>query len=327
MNRFPWHEETWRALSARVAAQTVPHAILLSGPPGTGKQQLAMSFAAMLLCENRLAEGDQCGACKSCTLFVGGTHPDFHLCTPLEDSRQVLVDQIRELAGKSVLTSSVGRYQVFIVSPADAMNRNAANAFLKTLEEPSPNSVILLLADRPGSLPATIRSRCQPFQVHPPSNETALQWLATQGDWEPEQSRTALSACGGAPLLAAAVLAEGSVEKLNQAVELLVAAGEGRADPIVLASQWQDEWLGARLDWWRRWLRQMAWARASETDGQASGLPRRLQRLTAHVDLASLVRYFERLNRARRLIETSVKQELVVEELLISWRDLVRKGG
>jgi len=145
MSGLPWHRQVWQALRARVANQTVPHAILLAGPAGIGKWPLATAFAASLLCERVGPDGAHCGKCRGCTFFAAGSHPDYHLCIPLEDSRQIRIDQIRGLAQKSALTSSIGRYQVFLVSPADAMNPSAANAFLKTLEEPSPNSVIVLL--------------------------------------------------------------------------------------------------------------------------------------------------------------------------------------
>ena len=327
MNLLPWHRDIWQALQARVLAQTVPHAILLCGPEGVGKQQLATAFAASLLCAHAGADGSSCGDCQACTLFIAGSHPDFHLCTPLEESRQVRIDQIRELAQKSALTSSIGRYQVFVVAPADAMNNNAANAFLKTLEEPSPNSVIVLLAERPGKMSATINSRCQRFQIHPPTSKMALEWLGRDNDWSEEQASAALAAAGGAPLLAQSILAAEHSGTLTQAVEVLVAAGEGRADPIALAAQWQDELLGARLDWWRRWLRELAWMLAAQSDELGAGAPHRLRRLLANVDLQSLVRYLDRLNRARGLIESSIKRDLLVEDLLISWRKLVRNGG
>jgi len=106
-----------------------------------------------------------------------------------------------------------------------------------------------------------------------------------------------------------------------------VAAGQGRADPVALAAQWQDEWLGARLDWWRRWLREMAWIQAARPDGLGAGVPPPLQRLLANVDLQGLVRYLERLNHAHGLLESPIKQDLLVEDLLISWQKLVRNGG
>ena len=327
MSLLPWHQDIWHALSTRRAAQTLPHAILLVGPDGIGKQQLARTFTASLLCDQGGADGSSCGKCHACSLFTAGSHPDFHHCAPLEDSRQIRIDQIRELAQKSALTSSIGRYQVFLVAPADAMNPHAANAFLKTLEEPSPDSAIVLLAERPGNLPATISSRCQRYQIHPPTNELALEWLASRDDWPEEQCRTALAAAGGTPLLAQSILAEEHAGKLTQAVEVLMAAGEGRADPVALAKQWQDDWLGARLDWWRRWLRDFAWIQAAGSDFFGSGAPQRLQRLTATVDLLSLLRYLDRLNRARGLLESSIRQDLLVEDLLICWRTLLIKGG
>jgi DNA polymerase-3 subunit delta' len=327
MNLLPWHHATWNALGARLAAKSVPHAILLVGPKGIGKQQLATAFAKSLLCRQLGADGHSCGSCRCCILLAAGSHPDFHLCRPIEDSKQVRIDQVRELARKSALTSTMGDYQVFLVDPADAMNTNAANAFLKTLEEPSASSIIVLLAERPGNLPATIISRCQQFQIQVPANEVGIEWLSTVGDWPQEQCREALAAAGGAPLLAQSILAEEHADKLTQAVEVLVAAGEGRADPVSLAAQWQDEWLGARLDWWRRWLRELAWIQAQGSDGSDSGAPRRLQRMMANVDLQSLVRYLERLNRARGLLESPIRQDLLVEDLLISWRKLARNGG
>ena len=327
MNLLPWQHDVWDALSARLANQTLPHAILLVGSKGVGKQQLATAFAAAILCEHGAANHSSCGECRACVLFRAGTHPDFHRYTPVEDSRQVRIDQIRNLAQKSILTSSMGRYQVFLVAPADAMNSNAANAFLKTLEEPSPNSIIILLAERPGNLPATIISRCQRYLIHPPSQAMALQWLAAQDDWPEQPCKMALAVAGGAPLLAQSILSDGQVEKLTQAVELLVAAGRGRNDVVALAAQWQDEWLGARLDWWLRWLRDIAWIDLVQSEIPGPEAPQELRRLLENVDLQSLVRYLDRLNQARGLLESPVNRNLLVEDLLICWRKLISAAG
>jgi DNA polymerase-3 subunit delta' len=147
----------WQQLHDAFLQQRLSHAYLLSGIKGLGKTALARAFAALLLCEQHTA----CQHCHGCILMRAESHPDFIMVSPAEKSQTIKIDQIRAIREKLSQTAHEGGYQVVIIAPADAMLTQAANALLKTLEEPTGQVVIFLIDDQKSALPATIVSRCQ----------------------------------------------------------------------------------------------------------------------------------------------------------------------
>lgn len=196
---YPWHRPYWQHLSAYVEQQRIPQALLINGVAGLAKQQLAEQFAQFLICTDRQAEA-HCGSCASCRLFTAGTHPDFSLIQPEEPGKAIGVDLIRSLIGKLVLKPQYSAYRVVIITPAEQLNINSANAFLKCLEEPPERTVFILLTEHRQALPATIRSRCQKLLICPPNIEDARLWLQTQG--VSEQQQLLLHLAQGAPVKA-----------------------------------------------------------------------------------------------------------------------------
>jgi DNA polymerase-3 subunit delta' len=317
-----WTQAVWSRLAARLADGRFPHAIMLAGQPGVGKVQLARQIAHSALCTDP-AEGHlPCERCRSCTLFLAGTHPDYHWLEPGPDSVVVKIDQVRELIAKTSLTSSIAPLQVFIISPADAMTTAAANAFLKTLEEPTPHTLIILVASRTDRLPATVRSRCQIHQVPMPDRETALDWLQESGlDQDDESLRAALDAAAGAPLLARELISQGQLECYQETLRDLNALSAGRGNVLELTARWgSGQECDLRLDWWCKWVKELIWRRIGRSLPASSPL-------TLTADFASLINYLDRLLEGRRLLATTVSKELLLEELLIGWRDLKSSGG
>jgi len=216
VNALPWHREGLERLMNRQGR--LPHALLVSGRPGIGKVEFARSLGRSLLCESpidRLA----CGQCPSCHWFSQSNHPDYREIVPeaaeegdgegaeadggKEAGRKSLVikiDQVRAIRDFVSLTTHRAGHRVIVLHPAEALQPAAANALLKTLEEPPPATVIVLVSDRPARLLATIRSRCESVVLRAPDRARALAWLAEGGAVEPE---AALALAGGAPLLAA----------------------------------------------------------------------------------------------------------------------------
>jgi len=176
---LPWLVSTFADLQQRRAQGRLAHALMFVGPAGIGKHQLAERFAQSLLCAQPHADGQPCGHCHACSLYAAGTHPDLFRLSPEEDSKNIRIDQIRALIEGMSLSSHYGRHKVVILNPADAMNIAAANALLKTLEEPPADTILLLVTDRPSFLPATIRSRCQTLRLALPARDEAQAWLST----------------------------------------------------------------------------------------------------------------------------------------------------
>jgi len=136
---LPWQAELWRQLAGRTQHA---HAYLLHGPGGIGKRQLAEQLMALLLCQ-RPVDATACGECKACQLLAAHTHPDHYILEPEEVDKAIRVDQVRDLVGFVTQTAQLGGRKVILLEPAEAMNLNAANALLKSLEEPSGDTVLL----------------------------------------------------------------------------------------------------------------------------------------------------------------------------------------
>lgn len=165
----------WQRLVAYKVNQRLPSGLMLCGLPSVDKKTLAKQFAQLILCSQ--SNKQACGQCRSCILFAAGNHPDFIEVHPEEDSSVIKIDQIRALTETLAQTSALGNYQVATVIKAEDMNRAAANALLKTLEEPHGAVTLILVSEQPSAVPATIRSRCQLLTLSEP---TSLNNLDTQ---------------------------------------------------------------------------------------------------------------------------------------------------
>ncbi|WJW74259.1 DNA polymerase III subunit delta' [Thiohalobacter sp. IOR34] len=320
---YPWLHATWQRLQAQRRAGRLGHALLLHGPGGLGKARLARAFAESLLCETPDADGFACGRCTACQLLAAGTHPDLLQVGPPEGKSVIAIDSIRELSARLAMTSHAGGYQACLLQPAEAMNSAAANSLLKTLEEPTDNTVLLLITEQPARLPATIRSRCQMLRLSPPDSSEAVAWL--QAQCPEEAADRLLELADGAPLKALQLAEAGVLEDREQWLQQLSGIRAGQLDPLQVAADWaQDETLRP-LHWFGRWLMDMirlrsgaAWRLGNEDQrGLLEGLARDLEprQLFALLDQAW---------EALRLLPTSVNRQLLMEDLLIRWARTAR---
>lgn len=194
---IPWLEPTLNGLLDRHRSERLPHALMISGQSGIGKLTLAEVFANHLLCRN----GSYCGECKDCHLLSAGSHPDLRLVSPEEDSKQIKIEQVRSLIDWVNQTAQIAKFKVAILNPAHAMNRNSANALLKVMEEPPPNTYLILVSAEPARLLPTIRSRAQSIDVATPSLEVATSWLVSKGRQQ-QDTELLLRLSDGAPIAA-----------------------------------------------------------------------------------------------------------------------------
>ncbi len=161
------------ALRGAMAENRLPHALLFAGPEGVGKRTLALTLAKALNCSR--ADGDACGRCRSCSKTDREEHPDVLSLRP--STAQIKVGEIRELNAAIQYRPFEGRRRIFLIDPADAMNEQAQNALLKTLEEPPADAFLILLSERPNLLLPTVRSRCQRFTFSPLAQADVVQLL------------------------------------------------------------------------------------------------------------------------------------------------------
>ncbi len=228
------------------------HAMLVRGPAGVGQFELAMVLARAWLCEASDGEQPACGECAACRLFHSHTHPDLMVLLPdalraglgwddasgeadasgadkaskAKPSKDIKVEAVRAAIAFAQTTSARGRCKVLVMHPAERMNHVAANALLKTLEEPPGDARLLLCSGNPDALLPTIRSRCQTVALALPPRPVALEWLAGQGVVRPE---VLLAACGGQPLDVLDLRAQGVDAELWLRVPGMVARGEASA--------------------------------------------------------------------------------------------------
>lgn len=307
-----------------------PHALLIFGPEGVGKRALAMHFARALLCEAPSADGRACGACPGCHYVEVGQHPDLRIVEPVDVDEEgivtptevIRIEAVRSLTQWSQRTSHRGGAKVGIVAPAEKMHAPAANALLKTLEEPPARTYLLLVAHQPGRLLPTISSRCQRHAVGLPRKDEALAWLAAQGMSDAERG---LAQAGGAPLIA---LSERGLQA-ERSAWLAALANPQTLSPVALAARLElggkeqrRERLAAAIDWLIAWTADLARIAAG---GEAVRNPDRasaLSALSARVAPLALFRYHRQLLQQRALLGHPLQPRLVAEALLIDYRAL-----
>ena len=328
---LPW--QIGCAIDALGARATWPHALLIHGPPGIGKHALALGFAQALLCESPRPDGLACGKCPGCRYAIAGAHPDLLRLErlriddetgELEAVDEIRIDRVRALIDFVQLTSHRQRAKVAVIAPAERMNAAAANALLKTLEEPPAGTYLILVSDQPGRLPATVRSRCRRLAAPIPTSAEARSWLVEQSVADPE---TLLAQAAGAPLSAQALA---DPEWQDERRTWLAAFGDpGRIPVTDLAAridaagkEQRRARLGHVIDWMIGWTADLARVGAGSVARQNPDAALTLSAIAPRVAPGALFRYHRSLLRQRALIAHPLAPRLVAEALLIDYRGL-----
>ena len=341
---YPWQQDDWQRVQA-LRAQW-PHALLFHGQAGTGKTDFVRHLAQGLLCEAPAANGEPCGKCVACHWLSQGNHPDFRIVVPesmaaeamageVDDtaaadagdsetgkktktlSREIKIEQVRALLDFCSVGSHRGGLRVVVLYPAEALNSAAANALLKTLEEPPAGVVFLLVSAQVDRLLPTIISRCRQWPLSRPAHETALGWLSRQGVEDPAGL---LAEAGGAPLSALALAADPHRALRRQTLEQF-AAGPA-CDAFGCGEALQKAPIPLVLGWLQRWLFDLL---AVKTAGQCRYYPAALaalQRCAAQADAVQLARFIRIVNRQRSVENHPLNARLVIEELMLAYRQI-----
>ncbi|MFL3647357.1 MAG: DNA polymerase III subunit delta' [Cellvibrionales bacterium] len=296
-----WHVADWQQMISAHRHNRLPHAILLSGPKYIGKQQFSRALAQHLLCITEDYSGN-CGHCKGCQLNAAGTHPDLTVLAPEEAGKAIGISDIRMLAMNVSKTGQQGGWKIIIITPAEAMTASAANALLKTLEEPQGQTLIMLVSHELGRLPATIRSRCQRHVLPLPSNAEALSWLQSSST-DRETLQLALTKAQGRPLMAQQYLTGGLLDRHRQFDLWIDDVAAGRLPPLEAALHCQKLDAVVLIDWFLFYLHHRI---CSDIERQC---------------YPQIFSFYDKLGKARGWIMSGANpnSQLVWEELFFDW--------
>ena len=246
---MPWHLVLWHQLTRLADSGRMPHALLIHGAHGLGKQSLAEALIARTLCAK--PEEQACGHCHSCRMLASGYHPDLLRVGPEEGKRQIRIDPIREVNRFVSQTAQQGGYRVIVISPAEAMNIAAANALLKSLEEPGDKTLFILLSDVPSRMLPTIRSRCQQWSLPSVAFEACRGWLIEKLN-SADEAYFWWQVAGGLPLLAVELAApeeRALRHQIHDSFEQLVRGAEPVSEAARLDRQAIDAILWYGIAW------------------------------------------------------------------------------
>jgi DNA polymerase-3 subunit delta' len=329
---YPWQSETIQRLHGM--RTRLPNALLFKGPEGIGKRDLALNFAQSILCSSPNENGVACQQCSSCHWFTQETNPDFRLIQPnsfsdseeatekeggKKASREISIDQIRAISSFANLTSHSNGYRIVLIHPAEAMNNNAANALLKSLEEPSDQLMFILVSNNPQQLLPTILSRCLSFALALPAHEQSVSWLRDEGIADPT---LALAQAGFAPLLALKIASEES-DSEEHAEILNSLSRQARFDAIALAERVQRTSPVQVIHLLQQWCYDLV---SFKQVGVIRYYPEQLEsitRISKNTSLQALFRFVKELQEAKRVALHPLNPKLFFETLFLAYQQLM----
>lgn len=310
----------------------MPHAMLFTGLAGTGKAHFADCLVRAHLClrdrqQAGLPEsgGDSGCECHACRLVTSRTHPNLLWVEPEKAGGAIKVEQVRDVLEFVSQTSLQGEFRFVVINPADAMNVNAANALLKTLEEPSPGSLLILVSHQLSRLPATIVSRCQRIVFPRPDSETALTWLAPQLKGLDADAGLVLRLANGAPLAALRMAQSGMLSARCQLLQTMSELINPQADPLRAAFSLQEMESILFLDVILSWTMDLMKMRL---DGDAGSVINQdytasLSAALCMVDSGRVARFLDYLQQIRAQLDAGINfnKLLMMENVMIRWME------
>jgi DNA polymerase III subunit delta' len=320
---YAWQQSQYQQLWHAHTSGRLPHALLFTGIAGTGKTLFAEIFANALLCTQASMDGVPCGVCHGCHMTMGGAHPNKMIIAPEKPGAAIKVDQVRDISEFTQNTALIGERRVVIIQQANNMNTSAANALLKTLEEPASGALLILLSDQDGQLPATIRSRCQRIIFPRPHYDAALQWLRAQlknNDVTPE---LLLSIAHGAPLKAMALAQDNALAPRKTLYDALCKPKE--MNPVALAAELGDIELPALFDYFLAFLMDVLRLKLGADLSVSGDYQQQLSVLQNKVVTDRCENLMKHLQQLRNQVTVGINfnRQLVVESILLRWREMM----
>lgn len=325
---FIGNERALSAIERAVASGSPQHAYLFAGPERVGKAALALRLAQALNCS---ADSDwPCGECSSCRRIASGAHADVFTVTvePTSEGSQstaIGVDQMREVERAVALSPYEGRSRVVIIDPADGMTTGAQNAFLKTLEEPPPHVVLVMISAQPDKLLPTVLSRCQRIDFRLVPAEAIERALRERGS-DAEEAQTLARLAAGRPGWAFAMAAEPALlQKRREAIEQARSFATMRmAERMKLAEKLAERFrekrndVFERMDAWEGWWRDVLLAQSGAAESAANvDMRKELEADAQACPNAAVLAFVKALGETREDLRANVSARLVLEYLML----------
>jgi len=316
---YPWHQGTWDKFSNARTRQHLPHALLVTGEEGIGKIEFAQRLAKSLLCLTP-KNNNSCNQCNACKTYESGANPDFKEIMVAEDKKQISVDQIRELSKFITLSRSFEAYRVILLQPVEAMNINAANSLLKSLEEPAGNTIIILLATHLNQVLPTIKSRCQLLSLPMPSTSQSLEWLQAHAP-QLDQVEELLDMSYGRPLLAFDIKEDDFNQRNDLAEDILQLILEYKSI-TELAKKWEKLNHERLLKWQASWIQVFIKEdviKVNSSVTESTQLKQNLNKIKELIPSEQQWNLYQKIIEQQQLIHTSVNPLMFIENMLTSW--------
>lgn len=329
---YPWQIEQWQKLQQARLANRLPHALLFKGVAGIGKSHFAYEFAQSILCLSDDQTNSPCGKCHGCRQVIGHAHPDLFEIMPEKEGQAIKIDQIRLVTEFASQSSLQNGFRVVIINPAHAMNVNAANALLKTLEEPAHHVIIILVSHQIHRMPVTILSRCQRVNFTCPDREVATEWLKAQlseKDYKDKMSLEALlSLVDGAPLSVSELI---NSDTLTVRQILFEGLSADKINPIKLSETLSKHDTLTVIDFYISWLADLLRIISGVNDADISNhdYARSISRVAANMAAHKLITLIDQASRMRKIVcdGINLNKQLLLEDLLIRWAQHVNIPG
>ncbi len=307
---YPWQLPQWQLLEGMLSADKMPHSLLLAGPSEIGKRHFAKAFAQRMLCRSPDA-GYGCGVCKPCHLLAAGTHPDWSILEPEAVGKAIKIDAIRALDSLAATTAQQSGWRIILIQPAEAMNVNASNALLKTLEEPGAKTLLMLVSHNTSGLLATVRSRCRVMAFTTPSENQVIPWLR-HSTGASEVAASTIAKGAGKPLRILRLLESDLLAKMESFESVLEAVANGALSPVSAAEGNLDLPDNETIEWLQNYLYRHLRDRRFTS-------PRRHRQAFIFLD---------RVTAAKRnlLSAANPNRQLLWEELFLDWRQVAGGG-
>ncbi|MBU0963654.1 DNA polymerase III subunit delta' [Patescibacteria group bacterium] len=327
--KFHWpilgHQQIKYYLQLNIEDKAFSHAYLFYGPNDTGKFSMAYHFTAALLCESKNSK-KPCNNCNSCDQIKKNIHPDVTIVQVQEKKQKISINQIRELQHKLSMRSFLTDYKVAIINNAELMTEESSNALLKTLEEPTNNTIFILISEHKDLLPATIQSRCQLFQFHLIPNTQIENWLilheATKKD-----AKIIAHFSEGRPILAQKVKDNKFIieQRNSRLVQLTIILKSNFNDKFQIINQLNKQASSANKQFytelirdWMTFFRDMLLLKNNNKNIYNITVKDQIVKIMYKFSNAAIINIINKLRTSNQALDQQANPKLVIENLVLS---------